>query len=140
MTQPSSGIDFARIGISGLRLEALFEAVPLAIAVFDGELRLVSGNARYRELTGISDSLPTRLSIYDAFPNALADLTDQIDSALRGTAAATAVRVPFQQRAGRRLIETTFATLIEESGGRGILFAGNDVNRRRDRGSARAPR
>ena len=76
MTQPSSGIDFARIGISGLRLEALFEAVPLAIAVFDAELRLVSGNARYRELTGVSDSLPTRLSIYDAFPNALADLTD----------------------------------------------------------------
>ncbi len=132
MTQPSVGTEFARIGISGLRLEALFEAVPLAIAVFDSELRLATGNARYRELTGASDLLPTRISIYDAFPNALADLTDQIDSALRGASVATAVRVPFQQRAGRRLIETTFATLTEESGGRGILFAGNDVSEREE--------
>jgi len=133
VTQPSVGIEFARIGISGLRLEALFEAVPLALAVFDSELRLVSGNARYRELTGAEDSLPTRISIYDAFPNALADLTDQIDSALRGTSTTAAVvRVPFQHRAGRRLIETTFATLTQESGGRGILFAGNDVSEREE--------
>ena len=47
-------LDFARIGITGVRLEALFEAVPLAIAVFDGDLRLVNANARYRELTGVA--------------------------------------------------------------------------------------
>ncbi len=132
MTQPSVGLDFARIGISGVRLEALFEAVPLAIAVFDGDLRLVNANARYRELTGITAAPPTRLSIYDAFPNALADLTDQIDAALRGATLATAVRIPFQHRAGRRLIETIFAALTEESGGRGILFAGNDVSEREE--------
>ena len=131
MTQPSAGLDFTRIGIAGVRLEALFEAVPLAIAVFDSEQRLVNANARYRELTGVPESLARKVSIYDAFPNALADLTDQIDSALRG-APATAARVPFQQRAGRRLIETTFAQLIEESGGRGVLFAGSDVSERED--------
>ncbi|MDB4878279.1 MAG: hypothetical protein JWM41_4725 [Gemmatimonadetes bacterium] len=132
MTQPSVGLDFARIGITGVRFEALFEAVPLAIAIFDGELRLVNANARYRELTGVAASGQAKVSIYDAFPNALADLTDQIDSALRGTSAATAARVPFQHRGGRRLIETTFAQLVEESGGRGILFAGNDVSERED--------
>jgi len=132
VTQPSAGLDFARIGISGVRLEALFEAVPLAIAVFDGELRLVNANARYRELTGVVTALPTKVSIYDAFPNALADLTDQIDAALRGTSVVAGGRVPFQHRSGRRLIETTFAVLTEESGGRGILFAGNDVTEREE--------
>ncbi|HEY4218892.1 MAG TPA: ATP-binding protein [Gemmatimonadaceae bacterium] len=132
MTQPSAGLDFARIGITGVRLEALFEAVPLAIAIFDGDLRLIRANERYRELTDAPASSTANVSIYDAFPNALADLTDQIDSALRGSAAATAARVPFQHRAGRRLIETTFAPLSEETGGRGILFAGNDVSERED--------
>ena len=132
MTQPSIGPDFTRIGISGVQLEALFEAVPLALAVFDGELRLVNANVRYRELTGVASSPRTKVSIYDAFPNALADLTDQIDSALRGTSTGAAVRVPFQQRGGRRLIETTFATLTDEAGRRGILFAGNDVSEREE--------
>ncbi|HTE45225.1 MAG TPA: ATP-binding protein [Gemmatimonadaceae bacterium] len=132
VTQPTVGLDFARIGISGVRLEALFEAVPLAIAVFDGDLRLASANERYRELTGVPATPSTKVSIYDAFPNALADLTDQIDSALRRAASAKAERVPFQHRGGRRLIETTFVALIEESGGRGILFAGNDVSEREE--------
>jgi PAS domain S-box-containing protein len=134
VTHTPPGLDFARIGISGVRLGALFEAVPLAIAVFDADLRLASANARYAELTGVPPTVPTKVSIYDAFPNALADLTDQIDSALRGGAAsaAKAVRVPFQHRGGRRLIETTFVALIEESGGRGILFAGNDVSEREE--------
>lgn len=132
MTQPTAGLDFARIGISGVRFEALFEAVPLAIAIFDGDQRLVNANARYRELTGVNASLPAKVSIYDAFPNALADLTDQIDTALRGGSIAAPVRVPFQHRGGRRLIETTFAQLTEESGSRGILFAGNDVSEREE--------
>jgi PAS domain S-box-containing protein len=132
VTQPTVGLDFARIGISGVRLEALFEAVPLAIAVFDGELRLVNANARYRELTGVVTALPAKVSIYDAFPNALADLTDQIDTALRGATPAITARVPFQHRAGRRLIETTFAPLVEPSGARGLLFAGNDVSEREE--------
>jgi PAS domain S-box len=131
VTQPAVH-GFARVGISGVRLEALFEAVPLAIAVFDAELRLANANARYSELTGVSASGPAKISIYDAFPNALADLTDHIDLALRGTPAPTVGRVPFQHRVGRRLIEATFAPITNESGGRGLLFAGNDVSERED--------
>jgi len=120
VTQPAVH-DFARVGISGVRLEALFEAVPLAIAVFDAELRLANANARYSELTGVSASGPAKISIYDAFPNALADLTDHIDLALRGTPAPAVGRVPFQHRVGRRLIEATFAPITTQSGGRGLL-------------------
>ena len=120
------------MGISGVRLEALFEAVPLAIAVFDAELRLVNANARYGDLTGVATLAPARVSIYDAFPNALADLTDHIDQALHGDATPTSARIPFQHRVGRRLIEATFAPLADEGGGRGLLFAGNDVSERED--------
>src|SRR3954449_8192251 len=104
VTHPSAALDFARVGIAGVRLEALFEAVPLAIAIFDSDLRLANANARYRELTGVPTLLPSNVSIYDAFPNALADLTDQIDTALRGLSKVTPVRVPFQHRGGRRLV------------------------------------
>jgi PAS domain S-box-containing protein len=132
VTQPHVSLEFSRIGINGVRLEALFEAVPLALAVFDSELRLVNANVRYRELTGVDAASPSKVSIYDAFPNALADLTDQIDAALRGSPVSLGARTPFQQRGGPRLVETTFATLTEESGGRGILFAGNDVSEREE--------
>ncbi len=131
MTQPNASLDFSRIGVAGVRLEALFEAVPLALAVFDAELRLVNANARYHELTGVDAQAPAKTSIYDAFPNALADLTDQIDAAVRG-APPSAVRTPFQHRGGRRLVETTFSALTDDSGGRGFLFAGNDVSEREE--------
>ena len=63
------------------RLHALFEAISLAIAIFDNEQRLVSANAKFRELTGMDNRQALGRSIYDAFPNALADLTEQIDAA-----------------------------------------------------------
>jgi len=93
---------------------------------------MVTANARYRELTGVDAAAADRISIYDAFPNALADLTEQIDSALRGAMPPGPVRIPFQQRDRRRLIETTFVPLTDESGGRGLLFAGNDVTEREE--------
>ena len=134
VAQNFAGFDLSLGTIAGARLEALFEAVPLAVAVFDPELRMVTANARYRELTGVDASVAVRISIYDAFPNALADLTEQIDAALRGGGAMppVPVRIPFQQRDRRRLIETTFVPLIDESGGRGLLFAGNDVTEREE--------
>jgi len=132
VAQNFAGFDLSLGTIAGARLEALFEAVPLAVAVFDPELRMVTANARYRELTGVDAAAADRISIYDAFPNALADLTEQIDSALRGATLAAPVRIPFQQRERRRLIETTFVTLMEESGGRGLLFTGNDVTEREE--------
>ena len=130
MAQNLAGFDLSLGAVAGARLEALFEAVPLAVAVFDPDLRMVTANAKYRELTGVDAAAADRISIYDAFPNALADLTEQIDSALRGPIPPGPVRIPFQQRERRRLIETTFVTLTDESGGRGLLFAGNDVTER----------
>src|SRR6478672_7690595 len=113
------------------RLDALLEAVPLAVAVFDGALALVATNARYRDLTGLDVAQASGRPIYDAFPNALADLTEQIDIAAGG-APVVSVRVPFQQRGGRRLVEASFAPLTDGHGGRGVLFAGSDVTEREE--------
>src|SRR5258708_28975717 len=113
------------------RLDALLEAVPLAVALFDGQLALVATNARYRDLTGLDVAQAVGRSIYDAFPNALADLTEQIDIAAGGVPVVS-VRVPFQHRGGRRLVEATFAPLADASGGRGVLFAGSDVTEREE--------
>src|SRR3954469_11364200 len=125
---PRFELDPSRLAAAGARLDTLFEAIPLAIAIFDVDLRMVTANARCRDLTGVEWDSTTAISIYDAFPNALADLTDQIDGAVRGMTI-TSARVPFQHRVGRRLIESTFAPLGDESG-RGLVFAGNDVTER----------
>jgi PAS domain S-box-containing protein len=111
------------------RLDALLEAVPLAVALFDETLSLVATNARYRDLTGLDVAQAGGRPIYDAFPNALAALTEQIDIAAGG-APVVSVRVPFQHRGGRRLVEATFAPLADGRGGRGVLFAGSDVTER----------
>ena len=113
------------------RLDALLEAVPLALAVFDGSLALVATNARYRELTGLEATQALGRSIYDAFPNALADLTEQVDIATGGVPVVS-VRVPFQHRGGRRLVEATFTPLADARGSRGVLFAGSDVTEREE--------
>jgi PAS domain S-box-containing protein len=114
------------------RLHALFEAISLAIAIFDNEQRLVSANARFRELTGMDDRQAIGRSIYDAFPNALADLTEQIDAALEGRPV-VAYSVAFQHRGGTRVVEATFAPLAAGAiGSRGIVFAGNDITEREE--------
>src|SRR5512132_2760897 len=111
------------------RLDALLEAVPLAVAVFDGALLLAATNARYRDLTGVDVTQAVGRSVYDAFPNALADLTEQVDIAAGGVPVVS-VRVPFQYRGGRRLVEATFSPLLDARGGRGLLFAGSDITER----------
>src|SRR5919107_3094005 len=83
------------------RLDALLEAVPLAVAVFDGSLVLAATNARYRDLTGVDVSQAVGRSVYDAFPNALADLTEQVDIAAGG-GAGVAGGVPLQYCGSRR--------------------------------------
>ena len=114
------------------RLHALFEAISLAIAIFDNEQRLVSANARFRELTGMDDRQAFGRSIYDAFPNALADLTEQIDAAIEGRPV-VAYSVAFQHRSGTRVVEATFAPLADPgSGSKGIVFAGNDITEREE--------
>jgi PAS domain S-box-containing protein len=114
------------------RLHALFEAIAIAIAIFDHEQRLVSANARFRELTGMDDRQALGRSIYDAFPNALADLTEQIDAALEGRPV-VAYPVAFQHRTGTRVVEATFAPLAEPGfSGHGLVFAANDITEREE--------
>jgi PAS domain S-box-containing protein len=111
------------------RLDALLEAVPLAVAVFDGALVLAATNARFRDLIGVDVTQAIGRSVYDAFPNALADLTEQVDIAAGGVPVVS-VRVPFQYRGGRRLVEASFSPLLDTRGGRGLLFAGSDITER----------
>ena len=128
-TQPSAppvGPD--RVASLAARTEALFDAVPLAIAVFDEELRLVRANARYLELTQATEA-PLGVQVYDAFPNALADLSDQVDAARAGTPSSTA-RIPFQHRGAPRVVETSFTPLQTTGGSTGLLFVGSDVTER----------
>jgi PAS domain S-box-containing protein len=137
VTNPGLTDPYTEVGREGAqiaRLHALFEAISLAIAIFDHEQRLVSANAKFRELTGMDDRQAIGRSIYDAFPNALADLTEQIDAALEGRPV-VAYSVAFQHRGGTRVVEATFAPLAETSGiagTRGIVFAGNDITEREE--------
>jgi PAS domain S-box-containing protein len=116
------------------RLEAVLEVVPLAIALFDEELRLVRANQRYRDLTSADSAVAIGRSIYDAFPNALGDLDDQIDSAVRGEHHGTS-RVAFRLRSGaERMLEVTFTPLSMLAAAPpnvgGLLFVGTDVSDR----------
>jgi PAS domain S-box-containing protein len=108
------------------RLESLFEAVPLAIAVFNDALTLVRANTRYCQLTQLAPGQSTARSIYDAFPNALADLSDQIDVAL-SRRFSPSFRIPFRHAGGPRVVEATFTALGDGSGAGGILFVASDV-------------
>src|SRR4051812_4091437 len=102
------------------RLDALLEAVPLAVAVFDGSLVLAATNARYRDLTGVDVSQAVGRSVYDAFPNALADLTEQVDIAAGGVPV-VAVRGPLQYPGGRRVGGGPLFPLLSARGGGGPL-------------------
>jgi PAS domain S-box-containing protein len=116
------------------RLEAVLEVVPLAIALFDEELRLVRANQRYRDLTNIDSAVAVGRSIYDAFPNALGDLDEQIDRAVRGEHRGPS-RLAFRLRSGaERMLEVTFTQLSMHPGAPpdvgGLLFVGTDVSDR----------
>jgi len=109
------------------RYEALFEAVPLAVAVFDERLLLTRANARYRELTSTTGNEPVQ--IYDAFPNAHADLSEQIDAAIRGDKW-NPIHVPFQQVGGQRVVEVGFLPIEQAMGAKGVVFIAGDVTER----------
>ena len=129
-TPPSN--DSARLSAQLARLEAIVEAVPLAIAVFDDGLRLTRWNARYRELTALSQTQAFGRSIYDAFPNALADLTEQIDAVAGRGEPLASVRVPFRHPSGARMVDATLRHLGADVGPVGFLFIGADVTEREE--------
>jgi PAS domain S-box-containing protein len=114
---------------------ALVEALPLAVAVFDAELTLVTSNQRFRELAGLGENPAPRRPIREAFPNALTDLTAQIDAAARGVPSGT-TRVAFRRGTGERLVDVTIAPIGASAGG-GTLFAGIDVTDREEAREAR---
>ncbi|HEX2777934.1 MAG TPA: PAS domain-containing protein [Gemmatimonadaceae bacterium] len=123
----------ARLLAQVARLDAVLEQVPLVIALFDEELRLIRASRRYHELTGTEGSSAEGRSIYDAFPNALADLDDLIDRVMRGEQVEPQ-RVAFRPRnAAERVLEVTFTPIAHVNGvgsGGGLLFMGTDVTDR----------
>ena len=127
-SEPSAG---HRSSMPTARFEPLFEAIAHTIAVFNSKLELVTANSRYYDLIDTSVQAAHGHSVYDAFPNAQADLTEQIDSAVHGTPV-IAHPVTFQHRTGPRLVEVTFVPITTESGGRGLIFAGNDLTEREE--------
>ena len=105
------------------RLEHIFDALPLAVAEFDADLRLMRANLRYRTLIGALVPAGWRPSAYDAFPNALADLSDEIDAATIRMESRTR-RVAFRNTASAlQMVELTFVPL--HSGG--LLIVGSEV-------------
>ena len=129
-TPPTS--DHDRLSAQLARFEALFEAVPLAVALFDADLRLVRANDRYHDLTSLAPTQSFARPIYDAFPNALADLTEQIDAVVGDTAASSTVRLPFRHPSGQRIVEVTFRRLESGFGANGFFFIGADVTEREE--------
>ena len=128
----ATGVD-PRVLAQIARLDAVLEQVPLVIALFDEELRLIRASRRYHELTGTEGSSAQGRSIYDAFPNALADLDDLIDRVMRGEEV-DPQRVAFRPRnASERVLEVTFTPIAQINGagtGGGLLFMGTDVTDR----------
>jgi PAS domain S-box-containing protein len=113
------------------RFEALFEAIGHAVALFDAKLELASANPRYYELTGLSPDDALGRSVYDAFPNAHADFTEQVETAGLGTPI-VGFPVEFQHPAGQRLVEVTFVPIMGEAGAQGLIVAGTDITEREE--------
>ncbi|MDQ3995981.1 MAG: PAS domain-containing protein, partial [Gemmatimonadota bacterium] len=120
--------DADRASAPAASFAALVDALPLAVAVFDADLELVAANERYRELTGLAAGQAVNRSMRDAFPNALGDLSPQIEAAANGCAPAPA-RVAFRRGAGERLVDVTF-TPLGAGPDSGVVFAGADVTER----------
>src|ERR671939_99482 len=115
--------DVGRAPVPPASLGALVEALPFPVAIFDGGLELVAANQPYRELTGLAGAQLARRPLREAFPNALGDLTSQMDAAAAGRRA-TATRVAFRRGTGERLVDVTLAPLIDTPTTRGVVFAG----------------
>jgi signal transduction histidine kinase len=105
------------------RFEVIFDALPLAVAEFDAELLLVRANQRYRALIGSLVPADWRPTAYDAFPNALADFTEEIDAAVQMRERRTR-RVAFRNNTlGLQMVELTFVPIVEG----GLLVVASEV-------------
>ncbi len=130
MTSTPPGSDSDSLSTQLARFEAVFEMVPQAVAMFDDDLRLIRANERYRELTSLAPTQSFARPIYDAFPNALADLAEQIDAVVARTTRSATIRVPFRHPVGPRVVDAIFIRLEAGVTAGGILFVGVDVTER----------
>ena len=124
--------DLDRLTAELVRLESVVEAVPLAVAIFDGDLRLTRANERFGELTALPPIHSIGRLIYDAFPNALADISHQIDDVVSRGADSASVRMRFWHAVGPRTIEATLSRVDSPTGVAGVLFIGADVTEREE--------
>lgn len=66
------------------RFLAVFEMIPLALAVVDDRLSIVRANARFRAMFGMADEASARRFVHEVFPVGESDLMAAIISARRG--------------------------------------------------------
>jgi PAS domain S-box-containing protein len=108
-------------------VQALVDAMPLALALFDADRRLVRANRLYAELTDLTPDQLAGRALRDAWPNAAANLDAQI-AAVTSTGRAETRLVEFLSAAGTRFADVTLARF--ENGDGGWLFIGLDVTER----------
>ncbi|HEY0971215.1 MAG TPA: response regulator [Gemmatimonadales bacterium] len=65
-------------------LARALDGVPVAIALFDRDLRLVRCNERFRVLTGCPGGMPSLLALHEIFPTSLVAIGPALTAALRG--------------------------------------------------------
>ena len=117
------------------RLHALFEAISLAIAIFDSEQRLVSANAKFRELTGHgrpAGARPVRSTTRFRTRSPISPTRSTrrcegrpVVAYSRRRSSIAAARASSKRRSRR-------SSEPGASGARGIVFAGNDVTEREE--------
>lgn len=110
-------------------VQSLLDALPLALAVFDGGMRLVKANRRYAELTDLTPEQQIGRALHDAWPNAMADLEPQVATARRTGEPSTRL-IEFRAGRGTRTAEVTIARV--PSAADGWVFIALDVTEREE--------
>ena len=113
-----------------LALSDWLDALPVALAVFDGALELVHTNAHYRELTGAVRP-PSATGARDAFPVARTDLAPLVAEG-RAVGAPRTTRVLADGPDGARAVEVTTVPVAVTGAASGIALLAADVSERED--------
>jgi signal transduction histidine kinase/CheY-like chemotaxis protein len=106
------------------RLARLLDVLPLPVAIFDAEHRLVRCNPSFAEVTGLGGRPAVGLQAIDAFPSALAEIAPILEVA---KASPHKARIAFMHSGRPRLMEATFIPLAGDDAGGGMLFFATDV-------------
>jgi len=111
--------------------QALFDAIPVALAMFDGTPRLRMCNARYRAVAGFHGPIGTPADLQEAFPNARVDLSPTVEQ-VRALGIARTIRIPCASVEGPRVVEATFAPIHGTGSSRGVAIVATDVTEREE--------